>query len=94
MSHTATFRDRVAAYFKAHPGEWIPAIAFESLGGRQAWRTRVSDCRRQFGMTIENRVLVGVINGHKWTRSEYRYVPEIEHGTPILRGHDTEFTLR
>jgi hypothetical protein len=73
---TKTFTARVAAYFKAHPGEWIPAIVFESVGGRQAWRTRISDCRAEFGMQIENRVRRGThANGERWARSEYRYVP-------------------
>lgn len=78
MSKTLAFRDRVASYFTARPGVWIPAADFEAVGGRQAWRTRISDCRRELGMTIENRVLVGVINGHQWRRSEYRYVPPVE----------------
>jgi hypothetical protein len=81
-----SFRDAVATYFKSRPNVWIPAVAFESIGGRQAWRTRLSECRRDLGMTIENRVCRGVIHGAQWTRSEYRYVP----AAPITEesGHD------
>lgn len=70
------FRDRVAAFLKAHPGQWLPATAFEDVAGRQAWRTRLSDCRTQLGMDIENRVrTVRREDGSTWKLSEYRYVP-------------------
>lgn len=51
----AHFVDRVAAHFKAHPGDWIDGKDLEVIGGRYAWRSRVSDCRRQFQMEITNR---------------------------------------
>lgn len=72
MSRTRTFRDAVAEYFKTRPNVWIDAVTLEFVGGRQAWRTRVSDCRRELGMTIENRLRKeGAI-----TISSYRYVPD------------------
>lgn len=68
----ATFTDRVAAYFRAHPHTWIPAIDLETVGGRQAWRSRVSQCRTEFGMRIDNRQRT-----ERGIRvSEYRYVPQ------------------
>ena len=71
MSDTATFRDRVAALLKAQPGAWIDGQRIAQVGGVYGWRTRVSECRRQLGMTIENRIR------HVGRRkvSEYRYVP-------------------
>lgn len=71
------FKQRVADFLKARPGVWIPAIEFEAIGGRQGWRTRISDCRRS-GMCIENRLRkVGTV-----TYSEYRFWPDrlpLEH---------------
>lgn len=65
------YRDRVAALFQARPGQWVEAEALMAVGGRMAWRTRVSECRAQLGMRIENRLRkVG-----RRTVSEYRYVP-------------------
>ncbi len=75
---TASFTSIVAAYFQAHPGEWIRAERLQDIGGRFAFRTRISDCRLQFHMTIENRlsrVLVEFPRWHTVTVSEYRYVP-------------------
>jgi hypothetical protein len=51
-----SFRDRLADYFKRHPGQWIDGSVLEGIAGKYAWRTRISDCRTQLGMTIENRV--------------------------------------
>jgi hypothetical protein len=68
-------RDRVAEFLKRNPNRWIAAIEFESVGGRQAWRTRLSECR-QLGMTVDNRVrTVTRHDGSKYKLSEYRYVP-------------------
>jgi hypothetical protein len=71
---TRTFRDAVAGYFQAHPHEWVDARVLMNLGGTFAWRTRVSDCRTQLGLNIENRQRkVGRV-----TVSEYKYVPPVE----------------
>jgi hypothetical protein len=57
MTHTVqTYRDRVAAYFKAKPGQWIEWHELAAIGGALAWRTRVSDARRELGMDIVNKV--------------------------------------
>ena len=82
MSDRLSFRDRVALYFTAYPGWWIDSSTLETLGGRMAWRTRVSDCRTELGMNIENRqrkTEAGV------TISEYRFLPA---ETPATVGHD------
>lgn len=73
--NTRSFNDRVREYFMARPGQWIAAIDLERVGGRQAWRTRVSDVRRE-GLTIQNRVRTIIEpDGSTWRLSEYRYLP-------------------
>lgn len=52
MSERLSFRDRVAAYFKAQPHVWIDGDAFRTIGGKYAYRSRISDCRTELGMTI------------------------------------------
>lgn len=71
LDRRATNTDAVRRFFAAHPGAWISALDLERVGGRQAWRTRVSDCRTQYGMTIQNRQR----NEGGIRVSEYRYVP-------------------
>ena len=65
------YRDKVAGLFRASPGAWIDGLTVASRGGAYAWRTRVSDCRVQLGMVIENRVRT-LPDGSK--ASEYRYM--------------------
>jgi hypothetical protein len=67
-----TLTERVAQLFQHHPGEWIDARAILAIGGFGGWRTRISNCRQQFGMVIENRTYKA--NG--LTYSEYRFVPK------------------
>lgn len=72
------FRERVEQYFKARSGQWIDGKDLEAIGGRYAWRSRVSDCRTQRGMTIENRLRhIQQDDGTRFTVSEYRYVPPV-----------------
>lgn len=54
--HTLTAA--VAEVFRSRPNQWIRAEVFEKPGGRQGWRTRISNCRTAFGMDIQNRVRV------------------------------------
>jgi hypothetical protein len=69
------YRERVASFLRQHEGEWLPAIAFEPIGGRQAWRTRIAECRTQLGMDIANRVrLVRRADGSSYRLSEYKSV--------------------
>lgn len=67
-----TYRDEVAAHFRTRPGQWIDGFELARIGGAYAWRTRVSECRVQLGMTIENRQRT--VN--RRTVSEYRFVPQ------------------
>lgn len=69
---STTFRDQVAAFLKARPGQWVDGLTLASVGGVYASRTRISECRRQLGMTIRNRVRRKP-NGVKV--SEYCYIP-------------------
>jgi hypothetical protein len=76
MTHTVqTYRDRVAAYFKAKPGQWIDGLEIARVGGVYAYRTRISDCRQELGMTIENKV-IRLDDGTR--ASLYRYLPKAE----------------
>lgn len=70
---TATLTSRLADYFRAHEGEWIDGRDLEGVGGAYAWRSRVSDCRRQFGMVIDNRQRRIATNTGHYSISEYRY---------------------
>jgi hypothetical protein len=78
MSDTATFTRAVVAFFRARPLEWVPAIALETVGGRQAWRTRVSNARKApYRLDIQNRTrMVTRPDGTRYKLSEYRYVPQ------------------
>jgi len=74
VSDSATYTERVRDTFLARPGEWIDGLELERIGGRYAWRSRISDVRRYYGLTIENRVqTVRGEDGTVYRRSEYRY---------------------
>jgi len=66
-----TFTDAVADMFRARPNQWVDARDLMRVGGQYAWRTRVSDARKRYGWTIENRVRP-IENGVRV--SEYRRV--------------------
>jgi hypothetical protein len=74
------YRDRVAGLFRASPGAWIDGLTVASRGGAYAWRTRVSECRVQLGMVIENRVRA-LENGTR--ASEYRYIRPSEFAVDL-----------
>lgn len=69
-----TLNDRLAAYFTEHPNVWIDGKVLAQQFGGYGWRSRVSDVRRERGMSIENRVRTFQVNGDPWKVSEYRYV--------------------
>jgi len=83
-----TNTDRLRAFFLARPGVWVNAVDLEPAGGRQAWRTRVSELRvaleRAGTGTIENRQRHGrVAHDATWVVSEYRYVPTQPKRVPV-----------
>jgi hypothetical protein len=70
-----SFNDKLEAFFRAHPDEWIDGMRLGAVAGRFAWRTRVSDVRRR-GLQIDNRVRrLKNTEGKPYAVSEYRYVP-------------------
>ena len=71
-----TLTEKVAAVFKAEPYQWIDGRRFAEVGGYGGWRTRVSDCRQQLGMTIVNRTR----REGRFTISEYMYRPADQPG--------------
>lgn len=48
MDRRAGHASKVVAHFRAHRGIWIDSLELERIGGRHAWRTRVSDARAVF----------------------------------------------
>jgi hypothetical protein len=73
-----SLNDRLEAFFRSRPNEWIDGKWLANIAGGYGWRSRCSDLRRQRGMTIENRQQVrrDRLTETKWTESYYRYVPE------------------
>ena len=66
-----SYRDLVAALFRTLPGNWIDGDSISQIGGK-GWITRVSDCRTQLGLMIENR---RQRERDGSTLSQYRYLP-------------------
>ena len=75
------YRDKVAGLFRAAPGPWIDGLTLASRGGAYGWRTRVSDCRVQLGMVIENRVRT--LPDGRSKVSEYMYTPADEFAVDL-----------
>jgi hypothetical protein len=62
-------RDAVARLFRRSYRKKVSAIQLMRVGGALAWRTRVSEARRELGMDIRNE-----LTRHKGTvRSVYVY---------------------
>jgi hypothetical protein len=78
-----TLNEKLATFFRNHPREWVDGKVLAEIAGGYAWRSRCSDVRTKYGMTIENRqrrvtVRIGVLSGpilNDYIVSEYRYVP-------------------
>jgi len=68
-------RDAVAALLTANTGQWVGALDLMRVGGALSWRTRLSDCRKELGMTIDWRWRPDPVHGKC---SEYRY-RAVEH---------------
>jgi hypothetical protein len=72
----APMLERVAGLFLRKRGMWIDSTELAQVGGRCAWRSRVSECRTQIGMDIRNRVrTVRAADGSTFRVSEYAYRP-------------------
>jgi hypothetical protein len=70
---------RVAALFRERPNQWIESRSLEAIGGRCAWRTRVSECRTRLSMNIRNRQ----DRGRDVVLSWYLFVPPSAAGVLI-----------
>lgn len=64
--------DKLEAYFRQHPGEWIPVTDMAAIVGTSGVRQRRLECEKR-GLTLER----------KWWRDEwhrhhlaFRYVPK------------------
>jgi hypothetical protein len=76
------FTAAVARHFQAHPQQWINGHALMAIGGTFAFRTRISEARRRYRMTIENRWRVErASDGRAYRVTEYRYLPGITEQT-------------
>jgi hypothetical protein len=85
MPDRLSFVDRVRDYFLAREGQYCTSTELATVGGREAWRTRISDCRTRYGMTIENRTrVVEGADGSRFTLSEYRYLKAAPSQDPHL----------
>jgi hypothetical protein len=72
---------KLAAYFHAHPNEWIDGRVLHDLAGFAGWSARVRDLRKPpYRWTIENQTTRHEFMGRKWTETKYRYtVQETSH---------------
>jgi hypothetical protein len=79
IERRATLTDAVEQLFRSKPNTWLTMRELADVGGFGGWRTRVSECRRDRGMDIEQDG-----NGHK---SRYRFRPQApigrDAGTPV-----------
>jgi hypothetical protein len=71
---TPTRVERVRDLFLAQPNVWLDGRSFETEGGCYAWRSRISDVRRQYGLVIENRQRTVQGSNGPFVVSEYRLV--------------------
>lgn len=79
MSLTA----KLAAYFEQHEGEWLDGRTLAQVAGAYAWRSRVSNCRTELGMHIDNRQRTVKADDMQFTVSEYRYLkPAVNQVSP------------
>jgi hypothetical protein len=66
-----TALDRVEQLFRSRPNQFISALEIATVGGWLSSRTRISECRTQLGMRIDNKT--EMVNGSK--HSFYRFTP-------------------
>ncbi len=79
VSSRAAHRDILAAWFRSHPLAVILPDELEALVGRN-YQQRISDCRTELAMTIENvpRSLTLASGKVKRLSGAYRYRPDGE----------------
>lgn len=81
-------RDTLAAWFKAHPYVEISADDLEAMIGRN-FQQRISECRRDLKMTVQNVPKWGEDNSGRRKRltGGYLYRPD---GAPLGRSAETQ----
>ena len=65
--------DRLEMFFRDRPEQWIDGRVLGTVAGAYAWRSRVSQLRRERGMQIANRqrrVDGYVVSEYRWQRAE------------------------
>ncbi len=68
----ATLTDRLLAFLRQHPDQWIDGMELARVAGCYGWRSRVADVRR-LGHVVENRVRTLRAEGGEVRKvSEYR----------------------
>jgi hypothetical protein len=78
-----SFTEAVFDFLTSRPGQWVKADVLALVGGKYAWRTRISEARVQLetaGLgTIRNRQSRMQNDEHETicTVSEYRFEPHI-----------------
>lgn len=77
LKRRSSHLDLVEALFRAYPGEWLNAREFEKPGGRQAWRSRIAECRTKRQMHIENKIEKA---SDQSVQSYYRFLPHVPLG--------------
>jgi hypothetical protein len=64
--------ERLRELFLARPGEWISMTDLGRAIGAWAVHSRVADCRRKFGMLIENKTELNRETGQRFSYYRYR----------------------
>jgi hypothetical protein len=88
-SHAHRLTEATAQFFRTNPNLWLNARKFLPVGGTEAWRSRISDCRTKLGMDVENRQKV--VGGIRV--SEYRLHDPARPGYPRRTGQN-QYTKR
>jgi hypothetical protein len=74
-----SLNDKLETFFKAHPYQPVDGKVLAQIAGGYAWRTRVSNLRKQRGMDIVNDVMcLKDAQGAVFKVSTYTYLPPVE----------------
>ena len=68
LARRVSLCDRLEAFLKKHPGEWLTMQELRLGCGAESWRTRLSDLSKKRSMRIE-------WNGQNGVESRHRYLP-------------------
>lgn len=67
LSRLGPMAQRVAQHLLSRPGTWVDAHDLLQIGGFAAWRTRISECRREL-----ERQGLGTIQNEQRREGRYR----------------------